>query len=45
VHNQAHVQFGRIFLVVTANDYDTHCSTDTFDVNETALADDVITAS
>jgi len=33
------------FLVVTANVYDTLCSTDTFDVNVTALADDVITAS
>ena len=32
------------FLVVTANVYDTLCSTDTFDVNVTALADDVITA-
>jgi len=32
------------FLVVTANVYDTLCSTDSLDVNVTALADDVITA-
>ncbi len=32
------------FLVVTANVYDTLCSTDNLDVNVTALADDVITA-
>lgn len=33
------------FLVVTANVYDTLCSTDSLDVNVTALADDVITAA
>lgn len=33
------------FLIVTANVYDTLCSTDTFDVNVTSLADDVITAA
>jgi hypothetical protein len=33
------------YLVVTANVYDTLCSTDTFDVNVTSLADDVITAA
>jgi len=33
------------FLVVTANVYDTLCSTDTFDVNVTALANDVITSN
>ena len=32
------------FLVVTANVYDTLCSTDSLDVTVTALADDVITA-
>ena len=32
------------FLVVTANVYDTLCSTDTFDVNVATMADDVITA-
>jgi len=34
-----------IFLVVTANVYDTLCSTDSLDVNVTSLADDVITAA
>ena len=33
------------FLVVTANVYDTLCSTDSLDVNVTSLADDVITAA
>ena len=33
------------FQVVTANVYDTLCSTDSLDVNVTALADDVITAA
>ena len=33
------------FLIVTANVYDTLCSTDTFDVNVTALANDVITSN
>ena len=33
------------FLVVTANVYDTLCSTDSLDVNVTALADDVIKAA
>lgn len=33
------------FLVVTANVYDTLCSTDILDVNVTAMAADVITAS
>ena len=33
------------FLVVTANVYDTLCSTDSLDVNVTALADDIITAA
>jgi len=33
------------FLIVTANVYDTLCSTDSLDVNVTSLADDVITAA
>jgi len=33
------------FQVVTANVYDTLCSTDSLDVNVTSLADDVITAA
>ena len=33
------------FLVVTANVYDTLCSTDSLDVNVTALANDVITSN
>ena len=32
------------FLVVTANVYDTLCSTDTFDVNVTAIATDAVSA-
>ena len=33
------------FLVVTANVYDTLCSTDTFDVNVATIANDAITAA
>lgn len=44
VHESGALPVWQEFLVVTANVYDTLCSTDTFDVNVTALADDVITA-
>jgi len=44
VHESGALPVWQDFLVVTANVYDTLCSTDTFDVNVTALADDVITA-
>ena len=44
VHESGALPVWKEFLVVTANVYDTLCSTDTFDVNVTALADDVITA-
>lgn len=44
VHESGALPVWKEFLVVTANVYDTLCSTDTFDVNVTSLADDVITA-
>ena len=44
VHESGALPVWKEFLVVTANVYDTLCSTDIFDVNVTALADDVITA-
>ncbi len=45
VHESGALPVWQEFLVVTANVYDTLCSTDTFDVNVTSLADDVITAA
>jgi len=44
VHESGALPVWQDFLVVTANVYDTLCSTDSLDVNVTALADDVITA-
>ena len=45
VHESGALPVWQDFLVVTANVYDTLCSTDNLDVNVTALAADVITAS
>ena len=45
VHKSGALPVWQDFLVVTANVYDTLCSTDNLDVNVTALADDVIKAA
>lgn len=45
VHESGALPVWQEYLVVTANVYDTLCSTDSFDVNVTSLADDVITAA
>lgn len=45
VHESGALPVWKEFLVVTANVYDTLCSTDSLDVNVTAMADDLITAA
>lgn len=45
IHEGGALPVWREFMVVTANVFDTLCSTDTFDVNVTALAADVITSA
>ncbi len=44
VHESGALPVWKEFMIVTANVYDTLCSTDSLDVNVTSLADDVITA-
>ncbi len=45
VHESGALPVWKEFLVVTANVYDTLCSTDTFDVNVATIATDAITAA
>lgn len=45
VHESGALPVWKEFMVVTANVWDTLCSTDALDVNVTSLADDVITSA